>query len=680
MRSNYLISALSTNMLMGIYNRSHGLGAEDEPIVYPKYEFDTVDLVPKCAEDNPHDKSIFFTMIDVIDLRKHSRWYRLEDDEVPKEDGFNSSGFYAACTPLEALLHCTLDCLYQMECLQVLKKYFPKISESNIDLDASLLLSKPLNLSVENLLLELFIDQDLPQVNYSKYFTQCSPSYCTYTTTDETNISYALTLFISLYGSLIGVLRFIVPLLIQFYFKFRKIVTNRDIRQNLLVHMKETWMKFIRKMKRLNLFKAINERTEEAIQEQRITTRVYLVLLFGSILVFLFYTLFHAETVIRTVHNPTLGKYQELVLLHQKTIRCPCLMISVPHDQFISFYPRFHQICTSDLLDKRWILLLERITKRQLKSDWRSQASSQFKLLTHLCLIARKTVNDSIERFLSESFISADLVNEEEFSIQINITLTQFFQTTKYSLNILNQLTHLLMQVDQPFTGQYFGTKLNVVRDITNDKQPLKINFDLSGTHDIYTRFINCICIENPNCQSSAAIYDRTSFTLISGMKEACFVFDALLLSTLECFYSNSFCYRVLVAEVIGSILTRMNTVPWYAIRPLIYDSVTSSYPPNSSIETILQNLMIEEWNSSYSYEAYYQSCLPTYCIYSEETNKRTLLTIILSLISLIGGLTLVLSIIVPHLVRFIPKRCRSNRQQEQQQVEEDEQQGNSLD
>ncbi|CAF4220004.1 unnamed protein product, partial [Adineta steineri] len=628
MRSNYLISALSTNMLMGIYENPHGLGVIDEPIVYPYYEFNTVDLVPRCAEDNPHDKSIFFTMIDVIDLRKHSRWYRLEDDEVPKEDGFNSSGFYAACTPLEALLHCTLDCLYQMECLQVLKKYFPKISE-------------------------LFIDQDLAQVNYSKYFTQCSPSYCTYTTTNETNVSYALTLFISLYGSLIGVLRFLAPLLIKFYFKFRKIVTNRDIRQNLLVHMKETWMKFIRKMKRLNLFKAINERTEEAIQEQRITTRVYLVLLFGSILVFLFYTLFHAETVIRTVHNPTLGKYQELVLLHQKTIRCPCLMISVPHDQFISFYPRFHQICTSDLLDKRWILLWERTTRNQPKSDWRIHASSKFKLLTNLCLIARKTVNDSIERFLSESFISADLVNEEEFSIQINITLTQFFQTTKYSLNILNQLTHLLMQVDQPFTGQYFGTKLNVFRDITNDKQPLKINFDLSGTHDIYTGFINCICIENPNCQSSAviinqssncqssaAIYDQNCSTLISGMKEACFIFDALLLSTLECFYSNSFCYRALVAEVIGSVLTRMNSVPWYAIRPLIYDSVTSSYPPNSSIETILQNLMIEEWNSSYSYEAYYQSCLPTYCIYSEETNKRTLLTIILSLISLIGGLT----------------------------------------
>ena len=42
-------------------------------------------------------------------------------------------------------------------------------------------------------------------------------------------------------------------------------------------------MKFIPTMKRLNLFKDINERTDDATQQQRITTRVYLVLLLGKI-------------------------------------------------------------------------------------------------------------------------------------------------------------------------------------------------------------------------------------------------------------------------------------------------------------------------------------------------------------------------------------------------------------
>ncbi|CAF4079112.1 unnamed protein product, partial [Adineta steineri] len=434
MRSNYLISALNTNLIIGTVKNGTKYKIHATSVHYTKSDKNLFYHRILCGDENPHDKSYFLTMINATRDRDYILWFPFYDSHVPKEDGFYSSGFYAACTPLEAILLSTLDCLYQMKCLQVLNKYFPNITKSNIDLNASRLLSKPLNLSVEKLLVNLFIDQELPpQVDYPKYFDRCSPSYCIYTTTDEINISYALTLFISLYGSLIVVLRFIAPLLIQFYFKLRKMVTNRDIRQNLLMHMKETWMKFIRKMKRLNLFKDINERTEEATQQQRINTRVYLVLLL-----------------------------------------------------------------------------------------------------------------------------------------------------------------------------------------------------------------------------------------------EGCFVFDSLLSSTLECFYSDSFCYRLLMSKVIYAVLGQGDYYPWYAIRPLVYDP-TSRYLPNTSIKTILQNLMIEQWNPHNSYEYYYGSCLPTYCIYSQVTNQKTLVRIVLSLISLIGGLTLALRIIVPHLVKFIRRCFRSKRQQ--QQVEEDEQQ-----
>ncbi|CAF1437934.1 unnamed protein product [Adineta steineri] len=619
MRSNYLISALNTNL----YSRTEGVGGTYEiwakEITYHAFRGNTPgDRHPRCGETNLYEKSLFYTLINNPDGVVHLHNFIDDESEQAKEKGFNSSGFYAACTPLEAILLSTLDCLYQIECLQVLNKYFPNITKSNIDLNASLLLSKPSNLSVQKLLLNLFIDEELPpHINYSKYFDRCLPSYCTYTTADEINIAYALTLFISLYGSLIVVLRFIAPLLIQSYFKLRQIVTNRDIRQNLLLHMKETWMKFIRKIKRLNLFKDINERTEETIQQQRITTRVYLVLL---------------------------------------------LVIGIPHRKFISLSPRFHQICTSDLLDKRWISLLVKSKNTKTKSDWRNRAAAQFKLLSELCQLSQKTVNDSIDRFLFESLVSADLIHEREFSIQINLTLQQFFTSTVYPIEILNQLTHLLMQVDQPFMG-------------------LVVDFGLSGTHDINTKLINCVCMADPNCNSPAAMYDeklhynlssdRNHILLASGLIEGCFVFDSLLLSSLECFYSNSFCYRLLMSTAIDAVLGRDDYYPWYAIRPLVYDS-TSCYPPTSSIKTILQNSMIEQWNPNNSYEDYYRWCLPTYCIYSQVTNQKTFLKIILSLITLIGGLTLVLRIIVPHLVKFIRRCFRKNRQQ---QIEEDEQQ-----
>ena len=39
------------------------------------------------------------------------------------------SGFFAGCTPLEALLPSTLDCLYDVQCLLLLLNYFPTLNK-----------------------------------------------------------------------------------------------------------------------------------------------------------------------------------------------------------------------------------------------------------------------------------------------------------------------------------------------------------------------------------------------------------------------------------------------------------------------------------------------------------------------------------------------------------------------
>ena len=38
-------------------------------------------------------------------------------------------GFFAACTPLDALLQSTMDCLYESECMQWLLNYFPNLNQ-----------------------------------------------------------------------------------------------------------------------------------------------------------------------------------------------------------------------------------------------------------------------------------------------------------------------------------------------------------------------------------------------------------------------------------------------------------------------------------------------------------------------------------------------------------------------
>lgn len=38
-------------------------------------------------------------------------------------------GFYAGCSPFEALLKSTLHCLYEVDCLQLLNDYFPSLNQ-----------------------------------------------------------------------------------------------------------------------------------------------------------------------------------------------------------------------------------------------------------------------------------------------------------------------------------------------------------------------------------------------------------------------------------------------------------------------------------------------------------------------------------------------------------------------
>lgn len=41
----------------------------------------------------------------------------------------NVNGFFTGCSPLEALLNSTLDCLYEIDCLQLLRNFFPTIQQ-----------------------------------------------------------------------------------------------------------------------------------------------------------------------------------------------------------------------------------------------------------------------------------------------------------------------------------------------------------------------------------------------------------------------------------------------------------------------------------------------------------------------------------------------------------------------
>ena len=120
-----------------------------------------------------------------------------------------------------------------------------------------------------------FIIEWLPIINYSKYFNSCAPLFCTYTTTDQTNLSYTIVFLLSLYGGITIILRFITPFLVDILL-ISKLFSKITIRNKIL-----SIDKFIQWIKQINVFKSFNSQNPNSIKQQYIITRVYLILLAG---------------------------------------------------------------------------------------------------------------------------------------------------------------------------------------------------------------------------------------------------------------------------------------------------------------------------------------------------------------------------------------------------------------
>lgn len=204
------------------------------------------------------------------------------------------SGFFAGCFPLDAALVGTLDCLSHQECLGMLRRYFPDANrvgillrsktsldlcfQSNVQQWPIIPSSRQQNLSVEHLVSNLFVDEWLTDINYTDYFHQCAPSECTYEAKDATNWSYAITIFIGLYGGLTAILRLLASSLVLVLF----FLSPQSIRMHLCCCTSTHLRQLMTRIRRWNVFKSPTHRTEQDIRLQRISTRFFLILLTGN--------------------------------------------------------------------------------------------------------------------------------------------------------------------------------------------------------------------------------------------------------------------------------------------------------------------------------------------------------------------------------------------------------------
>ncbi|CAF1027849.1 unnamed protein product [Adineta steineri] len=416
----------------------------------------------------------------------------------------------------------------------------------------------------------------------------------------------------------------------------------------------------------------------------------------GSFFTFLLITWLSTKLDTVKVWNPSLFDYNNLERLNSNTLICPCSTTSIPYDKFISLSPTLHQVCSSEFVSDRWFSVLQNslstdfIVNSNFATDWRYRAGSQFQLLSNLCQLANRTIADAIRRFMYQSFVTPNLLSEDNFNAYFNRTFTQLLQSTTSYFSVLVETERLLLQVDQPFAvpvkdvGNMFNSnvRVNVTLNVTTNRYSSHLTLHLTEIRNVHFNSITCTCGTNPDCRTPSVIIKQTKPSpnpeysvayVVPGSIISCYAIDSLFLSTLECLYIDVDCFSILMNYVKEGYLINKNTSLSIDVHPLVHDSTSSQYTPNTSVGIILKKLMIEQWNPISIYKKFYESCAPIYCAYSQNIRKETILHLIIKMISMIAGLTVALKLITPLLVKIIFKllsiiiKRHKNRQEEQQ-------------
>ena len=156
------------------------------------------------------------------------------------------------------------------------------------------------------------------------------------------------------------------------------------------------------------------------------------------------------------------------------------------------------------------------------------------------------------------------------------------------------------------------------------------------------------------SCQSAAPSPNQT----IPGLNIGCFPLNSVLLSTLECFY-NASCIQMLLdwrLFLVADVYYPLDL----NVKPLDLNT-SRQYLPTTPLEEIISGLLIEDWAVKTNDTAYYDQCKPQICTYNYVAGFEAIY-VATTIIGILGGLSLVLRLTVPVLLRIVMQQMERQR------------------
>ena len=294
--------------------------------------------------------------------------------------------------------------------------------------------------------------------------------------------------------------------------------------------------------------------------------------------------------------------------------------------------------------------------------DFNFFGPSFFNLLPKLCTLAQKTINDAITVLNMTKYISSTLTSKLEFEARANISLitfqTQVLSNFRHALrlNLNNTEGNWLL------TGSFTNALMEQLKSDPTDNIPNSLGIywinPLDPSCNCGTSTTNCILPFARYCETSVFslylnCYALTNLT-INGLTLGCNPMEGVLHSSLECLYDNACVQMILLAVryysvILGNSFQSPNIT-------LLNETALQKFKRDTIILEIVEGLMVDRWDLSISFESYFSQCRPIVCIHTF-TQRFNLLNTITTVTGLAGGLSIVLRILVPLVMKSIRRK-----------------------
>lgn len=504
--------------------------------------------------------------------------------------------FFVGCFLFESLLGSTLECFYNRSCMIELDQYMYRPLRSSFNFTPLQSDMNDSHSTIESIFNRLMVNSWSINISYSAYYQSCYPTACTFEYVSRNDLFFVISTIIGVFGGLSLIFKIIL------FIGLRVIKTR----------MPERFQFYLRSALK-NLC--------SCQQENQLVDRLHFVLVVITLCILYILIAFIPQSEIIEIENPSLTVYEDLSTRYPDTLQCSCREISIKYQSFIQIRAHFHEICSSGFVSSAWISLLYgqgNLTFQYVPIDFLYSGFSQFQLLASFCQLSQETVNNTLEQFMNNYFINSQLLSRKLFKENIQTMVDEFEiaipQILLSTLSLIRETTGANQLMNTISTSWMINPATEIVPGW--------------GAGTLPFLYQECNCALSPKC----VIPSR-------GMLAGCYPLEALFQSTFRCLYDqhcNNFTH----------LFPSMN----------ISLHQSSRFDRNSTIESIINQLMVEQYVTNLSYENYFSQCNASTCVYFE-IDRTNITDGITSLISLYGGLMIVCRVFAVIVAKLIWSR-----------------------